>query len=84
MLSLATRITDLIHVIQVAEQFSDVRLIFVLAIGVYPVCPPNEEVSLNLQDKAVLVAKKVSEIGFFIWLPIGVLWGFSTTQFYRK
>ncbi len=37
----------------------------------------NEGSSLNLQDKTVLFVKKVSEIGIFIWLPLGVLWGFS-------
>ena len=44
----------------------------------------NEGISPNFAYKAVLVAKKVSELGYFIWVPIGVLWGVSTTRFYRK
>ncbi|MCY3742384.1 MAG: hypothetical protein OXH00_15320 [Candidatus Poribacteria bacterium] len=36
----------------------------------------NEEIPLRFEDKAVLVAKTVSDIGF-LWIPIGILWGFS-------
>ena len=44
----------------------------------------KEGIPLNFAYKAVLVVKKVSELGYFIWIPIGVLWGISTTQFHRK
>ena len=44
----------------------------------------TEGIPLRFEYKAVLVVKKVSELGFFIWIPVGVIWGFSTTQFYRK
>ena len=37
----------------------------------------NEGIPLRFEDKAILVAKKVSDIGF-LWIPIGVLWGFSS------
>ena len=33
-------------------------------------------IPLDFQYKAVLIAKKVSDIGF-LWIPIGILWGFS-------
>ena len=36
----------------------------------------NEGISLRFEYKAILVAKKVSDIGF-LWIPIGILWGFS-------
>ena len=36
----------------------------------------NEGISLRFEDKAVLVAKKVSDL-YFLWIPIGILWGFS-------
>ena len=36
----------------------------------------NEEIPLRFEDKAILVAKKVSDIGF-LWIPIGIFWGFS-------
>ena len=36
----------------------------------------NEGIPLRFEDKAILVAKKVSDIGF-LWIPIGILWGFS-------
>ena len=36
----------------------------------------NEGISLNFAYKAVLVAKKVSELGYFIWVPIWYSLGF--------
>ena len=36
----------------------------------------DEGIPLRFEDKAVLVAKKVSDVGF-LWIPIGILWGFS-------
>ena len=43
----------------------------------------NEGISLNLRDKTVLIVKRVSEIGYWIWPPAGVLWGFSDILFPR-
>ena len=40
----------------------------------------NEGIPLRFEDKAVLVAKKVSDIGF-LWIPVGILWGFSREFF---
>lgn len=40
----------------------------------------NEGIPLRFEDKAILVAKKVSDIGF-LWIPIGILWGFSRELF---
>ena len=34
-------------------------------------------VPLTLPEKAVLIANKISDIGF-LWIPIGLLWGFSS------
>ena len=34
----------------------------------------NEGIPLRFEYKAILVAKKVSDIGF-LWVPIGILWG---------
>ena len=34
-------------------------------------------IPLTLPYKAVLIAKKISDIGF-LWIPIGLLWGFSS------
>ena len=36
----------------------------------------NEGIPLHFEYKAVLVAKKVSDL-YFLWIPIGILWGFS-------
>ena len=36
----------------------------------------NEGIPLRFEDKAVLVAKKVSDLNF-LWIPIGILWAFS-------
>ena len=36
----------------------------------------SEGISLRFEYKAILVAKKVSDIGF-LWIPVGILWGFS-------
>ncbi len=36
----------------------------------------NEGIPLRFQDKAVLVFKKVSDMGF-LWIPAGILWAFS-------
>ena len=36
----------------------------------------NEGIPLRFEDKAILVAKKVSDTGF-LWIPIGILWGSS-------
>ena len=36
----------------------------------------NAGISLRFEYKAVLIAKKISDIGF-LWIPIGILWGFS-------
>ncbi|MCY4570466.1 MAG: hypothetical protein OXD49_19435 [Candidatus Poribacteria bacterium] len=40
----------------------------------------NEGIPLRFEYKAVLVAKKVSDIGF-LWIPAGILWGFSREFF---
>lgn len=36
----------------------------------------NEGIPLRFEYKAVLVAKKVSDIGF-LWILIGIFWAFS-------
>ncbi len=37
----------------------------------------DEGISLSFQNRAVLVAKSVSNLGYFFWVPLGILWGFS-------
>ena len=70
--------------IDMKDQMNDGDLIEFHSIAYAAQKMSNEGISLNFEYKAVLVVKKVSELGFFIWIPVGVIWGFSTTQFYRK
>ncbi len=45
----------------------------------------DEGITLHFEDKALLVAKKVSDLGF-LWIPIGFLWAFSSriSSFFRR